>query len=813
MVTGPSRVTFVRSPGVDSKGRSNSSISRKAGPAGGEYVTEVIDGKAFTYFVPSNVKIYKGSKGGKYGVESGAEKVVDTTTTKIGNMTVKETPTPAQAQQARAQEIQKAALEGRRLTSQQQKELYQSQQAKQRVEVYVDYAGAEKFNRDLASIGINNAGEFIDAVKTGKIREQNGVYTLTKPKTQEKTFSGEVHAGKFYNERPGLFDFTKNELYKFGESKLNLVRTEKGDQFFNQELGAVSTTAGGFLEGVESVPKNLWTLKDPALAAMFGFEILKATAPVNPKSPFFFSGKTIYKGLEVAGATAAVWYGKQSIEYVFDPKIQEYPNPEFEFNRRVGIVAGSVGTYSAFSSFLQKARSGYDFMQERNVKGAIVMEAKSANKEPYTFVMPRNSRDTSSGFVVNDEGLGIVPSTIQTQLFPKSYDPGLPNDVFTSNPVKIDYYPSETSLMRSRVTSNRALDNWLPKSGYDNSGPVKIIEDKPGAYDALIQIRLQQKTNPEKFTIQTRIEDWQPKVLEGGDYLMPGGEVVNPFVYPVKLEAPKVSAKFQLFSNKKGSGLLSPETIFDNTVKVYERPKGEVFKDYKTEGLEVSRIEYDLTVGETSKFGSVYFGLSAQNPNTTKALNDISSEEEVKIFSIPAIKGETSSKQATKIFYDVSRDQKIDTTITSKQIFTPQIPKPINTPRPQQKQPTKPQSPFVPPTLPKKSSKKISLGYDVFLKRRGVFKRVNQNPLPKNQAFNFGSYKTETTSAATFKVTPSNRAGLKFYNGPSGSPGNFYRKGNVFIEKRNRRINTFGELREITFKNPKSIFKFGRSKK
>lgn len=82
MATGSSKIVFKRADGssvVSSGGKSSEYLSpttyeSSPGPAGGQYVTQTINGKTYTSFVPANTKVYAGSK--KRG---NAQLVVDTT--------------------------------------------------------------------------------------------------------------------------------------------------------------------------------------------------------------------------------------------------------------------------------------------------------------------------------------------------------------------------------------------------------------------------------------------------------------------------------------------------------------------------------------------------------------------------------------------------------------------------------------------------------------------------------------------------------------------------------------------------------------
>lgn len=60
-------------------------------------------------------------------------------------------------------------------------------------------------------------------------------------------------------------------------------------------------------------------------------------------------------------------------------------------------------------------------------------------------------------------------------------------------------------------------------------------------------------------------------------------------------------------------------------------------------------------------------------------------------------------------------------------------------------------------------------------------------------------FKVGTSASATFKIQESDSTDVGTFNG-RGQRSDFYMKENMFIEKRERRIKSSGELREITFK-------------
>jgi hypothetical protein len=102
------------------------------------------------------------------------------------------------------------------------------------------------------------------------------------------------------------------------------------------------------------------------------------------------------------------------------------------------------------------------------------------------------------------------------------------------------------------------------------------------------------------------------------------------------------------------------------------------------------------------------------------------------------------------------------------------------------------------------SKRKIKSGFDVFVRRKGQFLKVNARPLIKSQALQKGFFTVGNTAAATFKIKRS-FGSLGSFTG-RGFSDDFDIKndrrggGIVYIERNRRRIKSGGELREITFK-------------
>jgi hypothetical protein len=109
-----------------------------------------------------------------------------------------------------------------------------------------------------------------------------------------------------------------------------------------------------------------------------------------------------------------------------------------------------------------------------------------------------------------------------------------------------------------------------------------------------------------------------------------------------------------------------------------------------------------------------------------------------------------------------------------------------------------------------KTKQKAGKGFDVLVRSKGKFVKVNVGgSLTETQALDFGAFKVATSPLASFKIQEST-APLTTINGKSRgmftrTRRNLYTKDNVFIEKKEKRIKSFGEKVGITYKGLKTI--------
>jgi len=108
--------------------------------------------------------------------------------------------------------------------------------------------------------------------------------------------------------------------------------------------------------------------------------------------------------------------------------------------------------------------------------------------------------------------------------------------------------------------------------------------------------------------------------------------------------------------------------------------------------------------------------------------------------------------------------------------------------------------PKLPPIKLKRETKREeNEGFNVLIRKAGIWTKASIQPLTRNQAINYGTTTIEATPQASFKIIPSNTQATGSYKG-FGTLKNFYVNKGIYIEKNKSRINTIGELSGITYK-------------
>ena len=112
-----------------------------------------------------------------------------------------------------------------------------------------------------------------------------------------------------------------------------------------------------------------------------------------------------------------------------------------------------------------------------------------------------------------------------------------------------------------------------------------------------------------------------------------------------------------------------------------------------------------------------------------------------------------------------------------------------------------------PGILNSKSSKHSSSPlFEVEVRKRGEWAGVSKGfGFSEQEAFQKGLVEVGTSARASFRITKARKNVVKKRFFGRGMIGDFYKKGNVFIEKRSRRIKSKGELEQITYKGQRAI--------
>jgi len=204
----------------------------------------------------------------------------------------------------------------------------------------------------------------------------------------------------------------------------------------------------------------------------------------------------------------------------------------------------------------------------------------------------------------------------------------------------------------------------------------------------------------------------------------------------------------------------------------------------KTEILTPTRIEIAPRT-ETPTITRTY--------TPTKAITKTPTITETKTPTITIT--ETPTRTITRTRTETKTDTETITKTPTK-TETPFVPPPsfppVNTP------PARP--PFLPPAFGFKPRESIvQESYTVEVRRRGVFQDIGTETT-KERAFFKGALIVGTTASASLRVT---KGGSPIFGGQYLNPRQFYKsrkEPGVFIERREKRIKSPGELAEITFK-------------
>lgn len=356
-----------------------------------------------------------------------------------------------------------------------------------------------------------------------------------------------------------------------------------------------------------------------------------------------------------------------------------------------------------------------------------------------------------------------------------------PLSIFKSKP-KTDFYIIDKkgfSLTTEKFTSLKSASKEIIKQDWGELG-AKIKKDNViySAYRSKKvplkeQVALTEQIRAETYQVpfQTKAPKLQFQAVNFDIIKAPLGKGKSLPLFPVSqaIGEKKISLKPNLIDIKppkptptfkvKTFQEVQPTTIFKVTSLIDQIGDQKPFTDVK--------VGQRARVSDVQKPKSIIEQVQTQTPVSTQ---------------IQAQKQITKQKQ---IFSNVFKQTPLQATFQAPQLQQFSIPKITG---------------FLKPSL---GVPKTLKGFDVFTRTKGAFKKINIRPLSKQDAINFGAFRVQTTARATFKIAEAPGIAQDVFS-KKVSLEDFYKKDDLFIEKKERRIKSIGELQEITFKGIQS---------
>jgi hypothetical protein len=804
-------------------GGASSTVYNPATGAGTRFITGYLDDGTpiYGYAVAGSSVAYGGVGSG------GRQQVTGTSGGYIPGISQEGTITTAEGEKVavKASEMRQEARDERerllrntyKLTENQRAELQANQdrdylQSKPR-EVYVSGEDVNRVNQQFGQAGVNNAGDLFRLLREGKA-------TATE---QGITINPEAESN---NRGPTVLGIAENPYYEpnviGGIDKFSTLLNRKAQEMdleAKQSSGAwksavlyqksgARATFGGYLEGGTGIIKAVRS-GDPATIFFLTTTVAENLVPG-------VKGFKIIKGVLAGAQTGAgIWYGNEAINYVLEA------DTNVEAKRRTGQMIGSFGAFYAIGKASASVASEAPILTSQNlanIKGAIqwdsvMADAQSRVGEPWT---PPIITDTMR-FKISDGADIIVPGgeirggfavekvpglkgELQSQIVTKPYQPPLAVDWLTANPkapAPSEIFGSE----RLNYLNNYQLQDFGMKVSTELRRATPLSETKTEPY-------------------QQSLRDYELKLNEAGKFVGPGikagGVKTQPVLITETPPFPKSEIKtFRGVYGKKASATII-ETGGESSFKkiggfldeikveyknpIIERPKPGVSMGSESRGFtgairifspkeeETPNIFIRSKPGTSGRYIPTSIGKSSIIPST-------------EIEQIPFIK----IKPSTGTSQEISQPQIIEPIIIQEQIrrtatvFTPF--KPTRTRPPEGENPPRPPPIKIFGGGKPESSSMFEPGFNVFVRQKGVFKQINFEPLSKGGALGLGAGVVGGSALASFKIAPSGTSAKKKGGSIFGADlSQFYTRGNVFIEKNAFRINTPGELREITYK-------------
>lgn len=250
----------------------------------------------------------------------------------------------------------------------------------------------------------------------------------------------------------------------------------------------------------------------------------------------------------------------------------------------------------------------------------------------------------------------------------------------------------------------------------------------------------------------------------------------------------KQSTKFYQDSRSIQDVIYGQDSFSASSSKIQEALKIKVKTKQKVLPVVLSLQDQNQHTVSRAKVGLRTGQIQLQKPKTEQRTDQ---KPILKLVNVQKPKTEQVNKQR----HEQNQDYKIKLESINKPIWDKPIDNPFNK-KPEDEKPPEDK----PPRLRFGDSKKFTTnngGYIPEVRIKGEFVKASPIPLTEKQAFEIGKSRVQNTAAATFRIVP---LGNNKVSSISFDTSKFYKKGNLYIEKNKERINTPGELREITKK-------------
>lgn len=433
------------------------------------------------------------------------------------------------------------------------------------------------------------------------------------------------------------------------------------------------------------------------------------------------------------------------------------------------------------------------------IRGGLGFNTNEPN--PITQINFKSLGDTEKKIIVITEP--PTPQGIQSQIYPKS----ITTEAF--NPSEL---PSPKEI---KTVLNRQYNGKLSISPAEMEEPELIPKYKQDLYNAITYTEPKTTAvNQEEIFKVFRNENPSETQTELKTYLKATSKKTPITPKEVILTEDTSPGRKGLIMGKKAQASLTiGKQNLDNSNNIYETYKpgetGRYIIDFgKTElstesnkgfviSPEITRNEYNFNTGNQNIVETINSAKIRITP-ATEINSNIRTKTETETESGSRSRTRTDTIPATIIQPVTINDQPEP----DKPLFNPvRYKSPYEPKTPEEK--TQQPKPDIYKKLRQQQEKQQTQninGFNVFIKNKGLFNKINNKPVNLQQAIKLGAEKVERTSSASFKVTPQGKNSLFPGIITTKIPPGFYAKKGIFIEKPSKRINTLGEIQQISFK-------------